>query len=129
MMNQSVQNPDAQTLSVINTFSECEHVALVNGEMDGDKFKNCFTAHRAAVERKYPGAFDFMHDGWGFMMMMIGLFALYYWVVSPKIDTIISADKGGESFDFGANVKQLGKNIWNVPVQITEKITSAMGKK
>jgi len=129
MMNQSVQNPDAQTLSVINTFSECERVSLVNGEMDGDKFKKCFTAHRATVERKYPGAFDFMHDGWGFMMMMIGLFALYYWVVSPKIDTIISADKGGESFDFGANIKQLGKNIWNVPVQITEKITSAMGKK
>ena len=129
MMNQSVQNPDAQTLSIINTFSECEHVALIDGEVDGDKFKNCFTAHRAAVERKYPGAFDFMHDGWGFMMMMIGLFALYYWVISPKIDAIISADKGGETFDFGADIKQLGKNIWNVPVQITEKITSAMGKK
>jgi len=129
MMNQSVQNPDARTLSVINTFSECERVSLSNGEMDGDKFKKCFTAHRATVERKYPGAFDFMHDGWGFMMMMIGLFALYYWVVSPKIDAIISADKGGESFDFGANIKQLGKNIWNIPVQITEKITSAMGKK
>ena len=129
MMGQTVENPDAKTLSIINTFSECERVALINGEMDADKFKNCFTAHRATVERRYPGAFDFMGDGWGFMMLMIGLFALYYWVVSPKIDAIVNADKSGESFDFGANIKQLGKNIWNAPVQITEKVTSALGKK
>ena len=129
MMGQTVQNPDAQTLSVINTFSECERVALVDGEMDADRFKSCFTAHRATVERRYPGAFDFMGDGWGFMMMMIGLFALYYWVVSPKIDAILTNTTGGESFDFGGNIKQLGKNIWNIPVQITEKITSAIGKK
>ena len=129
MMGQTVKNPDAQTLSVINTFSECERVALIDGEIDADKFKNCFTAHRATVERKYPGAFDFMGDGWGFMMLMIGLFALYYWVVSPKIDAILTPTNGGELFDFGANIKRLGKNIWNTPVQITEKITSAMGKK
>ena len=129
MMGQTVENPDAQTLSVINTFSECERVALVNGEMDADLFKNCFTAHRATIERRYPGAFDFMHDGWGFMMMMIGLFALYYWVISPKIDKILTPTNGGESFDFGGNIKQLGKDIWNVPVQITEKLTSSIGKK
>ena len=129
MMGQTVENPDAQTLSVINTFRECEHVALVNGEMDKDLFKNCFTAHRATVERKYPGAFDFMGDGWGFMMLMIGLFALYYWVVSPKIDAILTPTKGTESFDFGTNIKQLGKNIWKSPIQITEKIISVFGKK
>ena len=129
MMGQSVENPDAQTLSVINTFSECEHVALVDNELDAKLFKKCFTAHRATVERKYPGAFDFMSDGWGFMMLMIGLFALYYWVVSPKIDAILTPTKNGELFDFGENIKQLGKNIWKAPVQIMEKITSAIGKK
>ena len=129
MMGQTVQNPDAKTLSIINTFRECEQVALVNGEMDADIFKNCFTAHRATVERRYPGAFDFLGDGWGFMMMMIGLFALYYWVISPKIDAILTPTKGGETFDFGTNVKQLGKDIWNAPTQIAEKITSALGKK
>ncbi|MBR2286179.1 MAG: hypothetical protein IJ866_01850 [Alphaproteobacteria bacterium] len=130
MMNQAVQNPDAKTLSVMNTFSECERVALADGEMDADKFKNCFTAHRATVERRYPGAFDFMGDGWGFMMLMIGLFALYYWVISPKIDTLLASTKDGDdTFDFGTNIKQLGKNIWNIPVQLTEKITSALGKK
>lgn len=130
MMGTEIKNTDAQTLSVINTFAECEHVALASGEMDKDVFKNCFTAHRATVERRYPGAFDFMGDGWGFLMMMLGLFALYYWVVSPKIDAILASTKeGDDTFDFGTNLKQLGKNIWNIPVQITEKFTSALGKK
>lgn len=127
MMGQSVQNPDARTLSVMNTFSECERVALVNGEMDADKFKNCFTAHRAMVERRYPGAFDFLGDGWEFLMLMIGLFALYYWVISSEIDKIFKP-VGKSDFDFGGNLKQLGKNIWNLPLQITEKVTSALGK-
>ena len=128
MLGQTVQNPDAKTLSVINTFSECERVALDGGEMDANKFKNCFTAHRAMVERQYPSAFDFLGDGWGFLMMMIGIFALYYWVISPEIDKII-APVGNSDFDFGGNIKQLGKNIWTLPVQITEKVTAALGKK
>ena len=128
MLGQNIQSPDAQTLSVMNTFSECEHVALVNGEMDAKTFKNCFTAHRAMVERKYPGAFDFLGDGWGFLMMMIGIFALYYWVVSPEIDKIIASDKDTE-FDFGGNIKKLGKSIWDLPVNIVKTVTSATGQK
>ena len=128
LLGQKIENPDAKVLSVMNTFSECERVALVDGEMDADKFKNCFTAHRAMVERRYPGAFDFLHDGWGFLMTMIGLFTLYYWVVSPEIDKIFKPASSSD-FDFGGNIKQLGKNIWNLPVQITEKVTSALGKK
>jgi hypothetical protein len=129
LLGQTVQNPDAQTMSIINTFRECERVALVNGEMDSDLFKDCFTAHRATVERRYPGAFDFMGDGWGFMITMIGLFALYYWVISPKIDSLLSSTSDETLFDFGGNIKKLGKGIWNTPVNITEKITGAMGKK
>ena len=132
MLNQTVQNPDTSTLAVMNTFSECERVALVDNKMDADLFKNCFTAHRATVERNYPGAFDFLRDGWGFLMTMIGLFALYYWVISPQISKIftdINKTEFGEGFDFGGNIKKLGKNIWNAPVQIVDKITSAMGKK
>ena len=127
LLGQTVQNPDARTLSVMNTFSECERVALVDGEMDKDKFKNCFTAHRAMVERRYPGAFDFLSDGWDFLMLMIGLFALYYWVISPEIDKLITSAKDTD-FDFGGNIKQLGKNIWNLPLQITGKVTATFGK-
>ena len=128
LLNQKPENPDAKTLSVMDTFSECERVALVNGEMDADKFKNCFTARRAMVERRYPDAFDFLGDGWGFLMTMIGIFALYYWVISPEIDKIFKPT-GASDFDFGGNIKQLGKNIWNLPVQITEKVSAALGKK
>lgn len=128
LLNQKPENPDAKTLSVMDTFSECERVALVNGEMDADKFKNCFTARRAMVERHYPDAFDFLGDGWGFLMTMIGIFALYYWVISPEIDKIFKP-AGASDFDFGGNIKQLGKNIWNLPVQITEKVSAALGKK
>ncbi|MBE6457777.1 MAG: hypothetical protein E7011_03160 [Alphaproteobacteria bacterium] len=142
MMGQVPENPDAQTLSVMNVFKTCEQVALANGEMDKDAFKNCFTARRAEVERKYPGAFDFMKDGWNFLLMMVCLFCLYYYAISPKIDKLLPAGgvklpipgenanvATGEQFDFGAWIHDLGQKIWHVPVQITEKISKAMGKK
>ena len=142
MMGMRAENPDAQTLSVMNVFTTCESVALVDGEMDADKFKDCFTARRAEVERTYPGAFDFLGDGWDFLLMMIFLFFLYYYAVSPKIDSLlpngsvklpIPGENANvstkEEFDYGAWVHDLGQKIWAVPVQITEKVTKAMGKK
>ena len=127
MMGQTVQNPDAQTLSVMEVFSTCEQVALTDGEMDAQKFKNCFTARRAEVERKYPGAFDFMSDGWDFLLLMFGLFLLYFYVVQPKIDGILGKDSK-EQFDFGTWTKDLGKKIWSAPQQIFEAISKAFGK-
>lgn len=127
MMGQTVQNPDAQTLSVMEVFSTCEQVALTDGEMDAEKFKNCFTARRAEVERKYPGAFDFMSDGWDFLLLMFGLFLLYFYVVQPKIDGILGKDSK-EQFDFGTWTKDLGKKIWSAPQQIFEAISKAFGK-
>lgn len=140
MMGMGAENLDAQTLSVMNVFATCEQVALVDGEMDKDKFKNCFTARRAQVERAYPGAFDFLSNGWEFMLMMIFLFFLYYYAVSPKIDSLlpnssvklpIPGEKSdvstGEQFDYGAWVHDLGKKIGSIPGKITEKITKAMG--
>lgn len=127
MMGQTVQNPDAQTLSVMEVFSTCEQVALTDGEMDAEKFKNCFTARRAEVERKYPGAFDFMSDGWDFLLLMFGLFLLYFYVVQPKIDGILGKNSK-EQFDFGTWTKDLGKKIWNAPQQIFGAISKAFGK-
>ncbi len=128
LLGQEIENPDAQTMSVINVFSTCEQVATVDGEMDKDKFKACFTAQRTQVENKYPGAFNFMKDGWDFMLMTILLFALYFYAIKPKVDSIITAG-GKEKFDFGTWTKNLGKKIWNSPKQIFELISSAMGKK
>jgi len=128
MMGAAPQNPDAQTLSVMNVFTTCEQVALTNGEMDADKFKDCFTAQKAAVERKYPGAFDFMANGWDFLLMMFFMFLLYFYAVSPKVDAILGkASK--EQFDFGGWAKDLGKKIWDAPQQIFGAISKAVGKK
>ena len=136
------ENPDAKTLSVMNVLSDCERVALSDGEMDKDKFKNCFTARKAEVERKYPGAFDFLGDGFDFLLMMMCLFFLYYYAISPKIDKLLPAGSvklpipgedvsltGKEEFDYGAWIHDLGQKIWHAPEQIAKKVTDKMGKK
>lgn len=128
LMGQTVKNPDSQTLSVMNVFSECERVSLTDGKMDADKFKACFNSKKAEVESKHPGAFDFMSDGLGFLLLMFGLFLLYYYAIAPKIDEILPKESK-ESFDIGGDIKKLGKLIWNAPVQIAEKLTKSLGKK
>ncbi len=127
MMGREIENPDAQTMSVVNVFTTCEKVALADGEMDKDKFKDCFTAQRAEVERQYPGAFDFMADGWNFLMMMVGLFFLYFNIISPRIDGLLGKD-GKSDFDYGAWIKDLGKSIWSAPVKIAEGVSKQLGQ-
>ena len=126
MMGQKVENPDAKTLSVMKVFATCEQVALSDGEMDKEKFVNCFNARRAEVERKYPGAFDFLKDGWDFLLMMACLFFLYYYIISPKIDKLLGKDSK-EMFDYGTWVKDLGVKAFKLPGQLTEKITKSIG--
>ena len=90
--------------------------------MDEDRFKTCFERYRSAN----PSAFEFLGNGWEFLMLAIGLFFMYYWVISPEVDKILKP-VGNSDFDFGANIKNLGKNIWNIPQQLTKKITSSVG--
>lgn len=120
-------NPDSQTLSVMNAFSNCEQVSLKDGEMDKDKFLSCFKTQKAVIEKQYPGAFDFMDDGFDFLMFMIGVFFLYFWVVSPKIDTLLNASKDGkETFNYGDWVKDFGKTVYNAPANIYSKVREKM---
>lgn len=128
MLGVSPQNPDTQTLSVINVFATCEEVALVDGEMDKEKFTTCFTAQKAAVERTYPNAFDFLANGWDFIVMMAALFALYFLVLRDKIEGMFPS-VGKEDFDFGGQIKQLGKNIWSLPKQIANAVNKAVEQK
>ncbi len=127
MMGRAPENPDAQTMSVMNVFATCERVALIDGEMNKDKFKNCFTAQKAMVERTYPGAFDFLRDGWDFLLMMMFLFLLYFYAIEPRVDAIV-AKAGAEEFDFGTWTKDLGKKIWATPLNIFESVSKKLGK-
>ena len=115
------ENIDAQTMSVMNVFSTCERVSIVDGEIDKDKFVSCFNAQRSVVESHYPNAFDFMDDGFDFLLFMIGVFFLYFWVVSPKIDKLLTPN-GSEPFDYGKWVKDFGKTAYNAPVNIYTKV-------
>ncbi len=128
MMGMHAENPDAQTLSVMNVFTTCEQVALVDGEMDKDKFKNCFTARKAEVERKYPNAFNFMDDGWDFLLMMACLFFLYFYAISPKIDKMLGKDSP-ELFDFGKWTGDLIKTTGRAPLKITDTIADVVTNK
>lgn len=121
------ENMDAKSLSVMNVFSTCEKVALINGEMDKDKFTSCFKTQRTVVERKYPGAFDFMDDGLGFLIFMIGIFILYFWVVSPEIDKILGKE-GEETFDYGGWLKKAGTTIYNAPMKIFDSFSGKLKK-
>ena len=111
------QNNDAQTMSVMSVFTTCERVALVNNEIDKEKFKQCFITQRNIVEQRYPGAFDFMDEGFDFLLFMIGVWFLYFWVVSPKVDALLKKDEK-ETFDYGEWLKNVGKTTYNAPGKI-----------
>ena len=125
--NTQTQNMDAKTMSVMNAFSTCERVALIDGEMDKEKFTTCFKTQRSIIEQRYPGAFNFMDDGFDFLLFMIGVFILYFWIVSPQIDKLLGSE-GKESFDYGKWVKDFGKTAYNAPVTIYNKVRETMDK-
>jgi hypothetical protein len=113
------QNQDAQTMSVMKVFTTCEQVSLVDGEIDKDKFKSCFNTQKSIVETRYPGAFDFMGNGLDFLLFMIGVFFLYFWIVSPEVDKLLNMSKEGkEEFDYGQWIKDVGKTVYDAPGKI-----------
>ena len=120
----------AQTQAVYNVFATCEKTSIVDGDLDKATFKTCFDQNRAIVEARYPGAFDFMDDGFDFLLFMIGVALLYFWIISPKIDELLTPD-GKEKFEYGAWVKDVGKMTVNAPYNVYSKIKETIqnGKK
>lgn len=123
---------DATALSIRNVFATCEARANINGEIDKDEFRACFDAEKVSVEARYPGAFDFMRDGWGFLLMMIGLFFIYTYVLNPRIDNLLKSapkirpfnqekDAGGLD-NFGGELKKFGKLAWKKPQDWADKL-------
>ena len=121
------ENQDAETMAVMNVFKECEQVSLVDGQMDKDKFKNCFLTERRVVELRYEGAFDFMDQGLEFLLFMIGVSFFYFWIVSPKVDELLNASKEDKNkFDYGQWLKDFGKTTYNAPGKIVNAIRDKM---
>ena len=128
-----ITNTTPMTDSVIAVFSECEQVSLdADGLVDADKYKTCFEVKSEEVNLRYPGAFDFLHDGWTFILIMAGLFLIYYYILSPKIDKLIPASKiklpvfheentdmsTGQQFDIGKWTYDLGQKLWRAPKKL-----------
>ena len=128
LTNQAPTDPDAETLSVLKVFSTCESVSLVDGLVDEEKFIECFTKEKAEVESQYPGAFDFLDDGWDFLVMMAFIFALYFLVISKKIDKLLGSD-GKEEFDYGGWLRQLTTSTIRMPMKIADWAKGAFLKK
>lgn len=117
------QNTDAETMSVMKVFTTCEQVSTIDGEIDKDKFVSCFNTQKSLVEARYPGAFDFMSDGFDFMLFMIGIWFLYFWVISPRVDSMLGSGKDGkETFDYGQWIKDFGKTTYQAPGKIYNKV-------
>lgn len=125
LMGQNMEFIDTQSASVAEVFSSCEQTATVDGEIDKDTFVSCFKEKKHEVEQRYPGAFDFMDDGFFFLLFMIGVFFLYFWILSPKIDTLIGGDSK-ESIDYGTWVKDTGKVIYHAPGKIVTWVKDKM---
>ena len=124
-------NPDAKAMAVQKVFTTCEQVSLNDaGEIDKNKFISCFNAQKTVVEAKYPGAFDFMDDGFDFMLFMIGVWFLYFWVVSPKVDKAFNINKDDkQEFDYGQWIKDFGTTVYNAPGKIVNAVRDKMKEK
>ncbi|MCL2748933.1 MAG: hypothetical protein FWE50_02555 [Alphaproteobacteria bacterium] len=122
----------SKNIVIAAIFEKCEKVSLVNDVMDKSLFKACWDKERAVVEMTNPRAFDFMRNGWEFLMMMIGIFFIYFYVVEKKIDDILVKDqfsgKDG-ALNLGSTFKEFGQKVWSIPQGMTKKITDAFGKK
>jgi hypothetical protein len=123
LLDTQLENPKNETITVMNAFKECEQVGLANGSMNETDFANCFIAKKSSD----PDAFDFLDNGWDFILMITCTFLLYFYAISPKVDKLLGKD-GSELFDYGTWLKELGTKVWKYPVHITEKLTSKMGK-
>ena len=116
-----------QSKAVYDVFATCEKASVVNEDIDKDLFKNCFEEKSAVVEAQYPGAFDFMKNGFSFLLFMIGVALLYFWIVSPKIDELLAADSK-ETFDYGQWLKDFGKTTANAPYKVYSKVKDVIDK-
>lgn len=128
------QQDTEQSIVVHNVFATCEQQSMQNGELNKDMFKTCFEEQKVYVESQNPHAFDFLRDGWEFLVLMFGLFFLYVYVVSPKIDELVAAapafypfrnsgdkDDAGGLDNFGGEMKNFGKLAWSKPKSWLEK--------
>jgi len=117
-----------QSNTVHNAFATCESHAMVNGELDKNLFRDCFIVE----QQRNPDAFKFMHGGFEFLLLMIGIFCLYWYILGPRIDKLLASvpsvelfgksnDSSGGIDNFGSDLKKLTKMTWQKPQELADK--------
>jgi len=122
----------SKNIAIAAIFEKCEKVSLIDGVMNKNLFKACWDVEKAIVEMREPRAFDFMKNGWEFLMLMFGIFFIYFYVVEKKIDDILVKDsfsgKDG-ALNLGSTFKEFGQKAWAIPEGIAKKVTDVFKKK
>jgi len=132
---------DEKSASILAVFSECERASIAaTGLVDKKEFRNCFELRRIEVERRHPGAFDFMGNGLEFILIMIGLWIVYQYVIAAKIDELLLGGKKnvgsggvfgysmGDPFEYGTYVRDFGKASINGANKLLGIIGNTAGK-
>lgn len=134
ILSQNANVSDPKALSVKNVFSKCESESLVDGVVDKHLFRDCFLVEKAKVESQYPGAFDFMHNGFWFIIIMATFVFIYFYILGPRIDKLLASvpsiapfKNSGESEsggidNFGEDLKKMTKMTWKKPQEWAEKL-------
>lgn len=109
LAGQSSTNLASREHAIMNVFKKCEAEAKPSDESNKEAYIACFNRERARVESAHDGAFDFMDDGWDFLLMMIFIFMLYLYAIEPKVDKLLPEANSGsndkDGLDFGAMLK------------------------
>lgn len=113
-------NPNDRAMDIMSVFSKCEKVAL----NDKEKFRDCFIVEKRAVERKHPGAFDFMNDGFFFILFFMAVYFVYAYAVKPEIEKVFKL-KEDDNFRFGDWLMDFGKSVWKLPEKVVNIIGNA----
>jgi len=134
---------DARGQSIIEVFQRCEIAAKQNpdGLVDRNLFRACFERERVQIERYHPGAFDFMSNGFRFILMFLGIFLVYHYAIAKRVDALFDKSTGDSSgnfssdtndeFAYGKYVRDFTSKAWKVPLAVTKKAEGrfAPGKK
>ncbi|MCL2369132.1 MAG: hypothetical protein FWC83_00460 [Alphaproteobacteria bacterium] len=146
ILDSHIEHTDARTVSVIGVFQRCEIAGTLNHTqpMDRQLFRECFNFERIAVERAHPGAFDFLRNGFDFILMMLLLSFVWHYAIKKKVDELFSETKignddifssdtnvkdQGTGYEYGKHIREFTAQVWRGPAAMIGRIEKQFTKK
>lgn len=127
LLNNTKDSKDSTAYSISQVFKICEEETIQkNGKMDKYIFKECFMREKAKVEAIYPNSFDFMDNGFEFLLFFGFIYFLYFYIIEDKINKIINI-KQNDFTKFGSFVSDATK-LPNKAMNLIAKISKGLNK-